>query len=120
MKITFTIGLDDDTRRFIRELFVFDLRGALEAIDGKLESVLTNQEEIKRMNQETMNQETTDLLKRVDDATNKVAAKLQALVDQAAAAGSLSSAEVNAALSPLVAHLEAVGADPADPVPASA
>jgi len=118
LELKITVGLDDDTRRFIRELFVCDLRGtlevscALEAIDGKLTSVLTNQEEMKRMNQET-----TDLLKRIDDATNKVADKLQALIDKAAAAGSVTAAEVDAALSPLVTHLEAVAADPANPVP---
>lgn len=64
-----------------------------------------------------MNAETTAILKRLDDATNGIAAKLQALIDSANASGSATAAEINAALAPEVAKLEGLAADPADPVP---
>lgn len=64
-----------------------------------------------------MNAETKGILERIDAATNAVAAKLQALIDTANSAGSATAAEVNAALGPLVTNLEALAADPANPVP---
>lgn len=65
-----------------------------------------------------MDQETTAIIKRIDDATNKVATKLQALIDKANSAGTVTAAEIRAALEPEVQRLEGLGADPANPVPA--
>jgi hypothetical protein len=65
-----------------------------------------------------MNAETTAILARIDTATNGIAAKLQALIDKADQAGTVTAAEINAALGPEVARLEALAADPANPVPA--
>lgn len=64
-----------------------------------------------------MNEDTRQIIARFNEATNRVAAKIQALIDQAAQSGSVTEAEIRAALEPTVAHLEALGADPADPVP---
>ena len=64
-----------------------------------------------------MQQETKDLIQKIDDATNKVAAKLQKLIDDAASAGSLSEAEIRTALQPEVDRLNALGADDSNPVP---
>jgi hypothetical protein len=73
-------------------------------------------ERFNRM-EEKMNEETRQIIARVNDATNKVAAKIQALIDTAAQQGTVTEAEIRAALEPTVAQLEALGADPADPVP---
>lgn len=64
-----------------------------------------------------LSQETKDLLAKIDAATNAIAAKLQKLIDAAANAGSVSEAEVRAALQPEVDRLTALGADPTNPVP---
>lgn len=58
------------------------------------------------------------IIQDLDTATNAVAARLQKLIDAAKAAGSLSVAEVVAALQPEVDRLTALGKDPSDPVPA--
>ena len=60
----------------------------------------------------------TAVIKDIDDATNKIAERIQKLIDAATTAGSLTAAEVVAALAPEVAKLKALGADPVDPVPA--
>jgi len=65
-----------------------------------------------------MNAETTAILARIDTATNGIAVKLQALIDKADQAGTVTAAEINAALGPEVLRLEALAADPANPVPA--
>ena len=66
-----------------------------------------------------MEQTTTDLIVRLNTSTNKIATKIQTLIDQAAEAGSVTAAEVNAALTPVVEQLEAMGADPANPFPSA-
>lgn len=52
---------------------------------------------------------------RVDAATNKIAAKLEA--DKQALANASTVEEVSAILDPKIAALEAVAADPANPTP---
>lgn len=59
----------------------------------------------------------TAVIKDIDDATNAIAARIQKLIDDAAAAGSLTAAEVVAALAPEVAKLKLMGANPAPPTP---
>lgn len=54
------------------------------------------------------------LIAQFDDATNKIAARIQKFIDSS---GSL-SAEDSAALSAEVTKLQALGADPNNPVPA--
>jgi hypothetical protein len=57
---------------------------------------------------------TDDLVARLDTATNELASDLAALRDEVANL----DAGVAAKFEPLVNRLEALGADPADPVPA--
>ena len=59
----------------------------------------------------------TAVIGQIDDATNAIAARIQALIDAAVAQGSVSAAEVVAALQPEVTKLQALGADPGNPVP---
>lgn len=59
--------------------------------------------------------EITAFAGRIDVATNKIAAKLSSLAQQLADAGTL--AEVQTILSPVVTALEAVAADPVNPLP---
>ena len=89
-------------------------------IQVKLDQVIRKQVADHRLLKEIkhMNAETTAILGRLDAATNAIAAKLQALIDKAAQSGSVTEAEVRAALEPEVAKLEGLAADPADPVPA--
>lgn len=58
---------------------------------------------------ENMDSTVADLLARIDTATNAIAAKIQALIDKANAAGSATAADIAAALSPEVDKLEAMG-----------
>lgn len=60
------------------------------------------------------------LLAAVNTATNKIAARIQALIDKLASGGltPAEEAEVQAGLAAAVAQLEALGADPENPVPA--
>ena len=60
------------------------------------------------------------VIKDLDAATDKVALRIQKVIDDAAAAGSLSAAEVAAALQPEVDRLNLLGQDPNDPVPSAA
>lgn len=53
----------------------------------------------------------TAVIAQIDDATNAIAARIQKLIDAANASGSVSAAEVVAALGPEVAKLQALGAD---------
>ena len=57
--------------------------------------------------------ESQALLKKLDAATTAIAAKIQALLDKP----NTTEAEFRAGLEPLVASLEAMAADPANPVP---
>lgn len=114
MKLLVLFDVTDDLRQLLLGLFALD-SSALERIESKVDRVLASNERM-----EAMNSETQAILKRLDDATTKVAAKLQKIIDDAATAGSLSAKEINDALGPEVARLEALAADPADPVPASA
>lgn len=59
---------------------------------------------------------TDEIVTRLNDATSRIAAKLQALVDEVAGG----DAAIAAKFEPVVTELEAMGADPADPVPAPA
>lgn len=59
----------------------------------------------------------TAVIADIDAATNAIAARIQKLIDDATSAGSVSAAEVVAALGPEVAKLRALGADPGVPVP---
>ena len=93
-----------------------DLVQRLCGIDEKLDHLSTRQEAIFKKEKD-MNAETQRLLTDLDNATNGVAAKLQALIDKADQAGSVTAAEINAALAPEVAKLQGLAADPADPVP---
>jgi len=54
---------------------------------------------------------------RIDTATTAIATKLSSLRDQLAQAGTVE--EVDAILAPVVSALEAVAADPANPLPPS-
>lgn len=64
-----------------------------------------------------MQAETKAVIQAVDDASNAIAARIQKLIDLAASNGSATEAEIRAALEPEVAKLQALGADPANPVP---
>ncbi len=57
------------------------------------------------------------VISALDTATTAVATRIQTLIDKANNAGSLSAAEVVAALQPEVDRLNAMGADPANPIP---
>lgn len=57
------------------------------------------------------------LLTQIDAATTAIGARLQKLIDNAANAGQLTSAEIAAALQPEVDRLTAMAADPNNPVP---
>lgn len=63
-----------------------------------------------------MTQATTELIAKFDAATNKIAARIQKLTDAVAASGTLTP-EDKVAFEKVVADLEALGADPANPVP---
>lgn len=59
----------------------------------------------------------TAVIADIDAASNAIAARIQKLIDAATSAGSVSAAEVVAALGPEVVKLKALGADPANPTP---
>jgi hypothetical protein len=64
-----------------------------------------------------MNAETTAVLARIDAVSTDLAGDLQRLIDLAAAQGSLSEAEVRAALEPRVTFLEGLAHVSDDPIP---
>lgn len=66
---------------------------------------------------EKMDADTLALIKKFDDATSAIAARLQKLIDLAAANGSATEAQIRAALQPDLDKLTALGQDPANPVP---
>lgn len=115
--MTIFIDLSQTARQFLRELFASQADSlTLARIEAKVDRVLTNNERMERL----MNEETTSILKRLDDATTAIAGRLQKLIDSANQAGSVSAAEINAALGPEVARLEGLAVDPANPVPTPA
>ena len=74
----------------------------------------------ERLDDMPTKQDFDTLLAAVNEATNRIALKIQALIDQLAAGGltSADEADVQAKLEAVKTQLEALGADPADPVPA--
>lgn len=87
------------------------------ALYKELHKLLNIEEKLNlAIGEENMDPTITDLLKRMDTATNDVAALLQAFIEKAAQAGSVTSAEVAAALGPQVVRLEGIGKDPSNPV----
>ena len=94
-----------------------DVAARLQRIEDKIDKLLSEGEEIMALD--------TALAKRLDDATNALATKLTAMqdkLDAAAKAGGLTAAEaaaLSAQLEPDIAKLEAMGKDPANPVPAT-
>jgi hypothetical protein len=93
---------------------VFNIRKLLtEALAPHFKPLSDQIESLRRL----MTQETKDVIKAIDDATNKVAARIQKLIDLAAQNGSVSEAEIRAALLPELDRLTALGADPDKPVP---
>lgn len=57
------------------------------------------------------------VISQIDNATNAIAARIQAFIDAANAAGNVSAAEVVAALQPEADRLSALGSNPEQPVP---
>ncbi len=90
------------------------------ALYGQLRKLLEIEEllvtNFKENGENNVEQTTLDLIARINAATNSIAARIQALIDAAAASGSVTTAEVNTALNPVVASLEAMGKDPENPV----
>lgn len=95
--------------RVVREFLnsLLRIETALDRIQQKLETAMATLTSFK------------DLLAAVDAETNRIAAKIQSLVDQLAAGG-MTEAEEAEALSGLTAvadRLKTIGADPANPIP---
>lgn len=57
------------------------------------------------------------IIKDLDEATNGVASRIETLISDAQAAGSLTAAELVAALQPEVNRLRGLAANPSEPVP---
>jgi predicted lipoprotein len=65
-----------------------------------------------------VSQDIRDLLKRIDAATNEVAARLKALADDLEGGVSAADAkEIQGEIASLATHLESVARDPGNPVP---
>ena len=60
---------------------------------------------------------TQALIDRLNVATSKIAARIQAFIDNATKVGSATAAEIDAALSPIADQLDTMGTDPTNPVP---
>lgn len=58
-----------------------------------------------------------ELLDKVDSTTNETAARVQALIDAIKAQNGTLTPEQEAEANTIVAHLQAIGADPSNPVP---
>lgn len=91
----------------------FEQRKMFKRIFKQLKKLKCGQEEIKLM----LSAETTAVLKAIDDATTAIAARIQKLIDLAASQGSVTEAEIRAALAPEVEKLNALAVDPNNPVP---
>ncbi len=59
----------------------------------------------------------TAVIAQIDAATNAIAARIQRFIDAANTSGSMTAAEIVAALQPEADRLTAMGADPDNPVP---
>jgi len=82
--------------------------------DTRLDTILHNTEKIIMANAEIL-----ALISQLDVATNKVADRIQVLIDKIGTGMSAAEvAEVKAARGQEVTDLETLGKDPADPVPA--
>lgn len=79
----------------------------LRILEGKIDNIMAKQEDFDAV------------LGRIDTATNKIAADLIALRDQIKGAGLPEALEnsILASLTEKAARLEAIGADPTEPVP---
>ena len=97
--------IDKETRDFLASLLI-------PQTDTKLDQILSGIQELK-----VMNTEMTELLTRLDAASNEVAADIQTLIDRANESGSLTAAEIAVALGPKVAFLEQLGASTNAPIP---
>lgn len=84
-----------------------------EQVAKKLDQIL---KEIKR-SQQLMNAETQAVLERIDTASSDLAGDLQRLIDAAAESGSLTEAQIRAALEPRVIFLEQLAHVSDAPVP---
>jgi hypothetical protein len=60
-----------------------------------------------------------ELITKVDKATNDTAARVQALIDSIKAEKGTLTPEQDAEVAAIVGHLEAIGANPSNPVPAA-
>jgi hypothetical protein len=58
------------------------------------------------------------LVSEFNDATNAVAARIDRIIAAAQAADGLTAAELETAFRPVVTGLQALGSDPANPIPA--
>ncbi len=81
----------------------------VKALYKQLHLLLNLEEQLTLAIGGNMDQTTTDLLARIDAATNAIAAEIAALIQAAKDAGSLSAKEIDDALGPKVAALEAIG-----------
>lgn len=92
-----------------------DVLSQLQRIEDKLDRVLSKGDEIMALDQA--------LAKRLDDATNAIAArltKMQGTLDAAAKAGGLTAdqaAALSTALEGDISRLETMGKDPVNPIP---
>jgi len=87
---------------------------ALQPVQERLDLLLTKINRVLTQGDKLMalSQSEVALLARLNDATNAVAVKLQALAD-----ANQDDAELNAALTALADRLTGLGADPQNPVP---
>ena len=94
---------------FFRQLLkqLKQVNTVLDHIQQKMETMMATLQNFK------------DLLAAVDAETNRIAAKIQALVDQLSAGGmsDAEEAEALAGLSAVADRLKTIGADPSNPVP---
>jgi len=94
-----------------------DVAARLQRIEDKIDKLLSEGEEIMALD--------TALAKRLDDATNAIAArltKMQGTLDAAAKAGGLTAdqaAALSTALEGDISRLETMGKDPVNPIPST-
>lgn len=92
-------------RKFLATLI--EIETTLDRIQQKMETMMPTLQNFK------------DLLAAVDAETNRIAAKIQSLVDQLGGGGmsDAEEAEALAGLSAVADRLKTIGADPSNPVP---
>lgn len=112
-ELKITIGFNEETSCLLRE-FASQLHNnqLLIEIDKKLDKLIRINKEIRSMNQQTI-----QLLGEIDAASTELATDIQALLDRAEAAGSLTAEEINTALAPKVEFLKKLASDTGAPVP---